>query len=1241
MKFVNIIINRLAGFDIIKSIDDFKISLQNSQEENILLKQKNRELQEKSERKGRKIIYLEQENSSLKEQVNFQKENLILIEETSRVKQRQIVDLEIEIKSLQQEITRFEQNGKIEINRNNKLKEVLSIYKGKIEELTKELSANEQIITNLTVKNNTLEVQNSNKENCILNYAKKIENLIIELNSLKDECERLNNECSNIALLKDDLIVLLSDKEELLQIKEKISNENESLKVANTTLTNQLESLERNIVENSSEIRKLESIIQNNEETIQIKKREIEILQIDKAENKKRFDEVCKKLSIVESEKGILLEKLHNLEKACNIRNDEFNVLSSICDYLRSKIAYYEEQNQDIKVRLDEKHSVFVENVEEVLPIVNRSNILNIKTKEEEVIEQSGNSIVDFPPIFNDSNKETHRTIEYVYDENGKIVYAKEFFERSAEEIAQVSRKMSEAELSGSGYWTCGLCRHRVKIAHRTYNGKESLFFIHASREHNCDWILKAIKSKDVQMMDGGLLELDDLQVYNGEYKFKSHELKEKIYSLLISPKSVEMGISEVQMDEIIRSKVPYMRWRRPDISFVFNGKKIVIELQKCSHTLDTIVDRDIFFRLNDIQIIWVFGSDSDTSYDYMRKVNYKNTMFDNHRNVFIFDKEAQLVSDEENTLLLKCNWLDYKDDWYFKIGTLGKNGKLVKLNEFTFDDEYCKPYYFDANEEYFLNYPNARDAYMAKKMTREQLMQAIEERWTRDASYEDAQIQMRQRNSKATIYCVKDLWGFRFNTTIIIPPIFTVEPKDLHNGYYLVNQNNNFGIVNYYGEKIIGWDGRIKCDDLNYDDINKHLLFKRDGLWGVADCLGNELISPLYQDVVAWTNTIYKVRNAKWGLCNINNEILSVCQYDRIEKLINGRAIAIKAHPSKPWTTVSGYIDENAHELFSVKKEQKDGFFIVQTFELYGVINENNEVVLPCLYEEILPWANNLYRVKENTKWGIYDVKNQSFLLQIAFDFIGELNNGVAKTMFANLESVIDEQGNEVAQEVILLQNKLKKTKIAGKWGIVNEKGDIIINHQYDEIGSFRSRMIGVINGKLIKLDINYLYPIYMTGKYIKSQGNSHFFDISGIECVITEHSLRLFGKSLNQICDDNICKQLAFANILFSTQNYILRVLKPSHLNKQLAHADGKNDFLLGEIVIGEIKSFKMCKQNGVYKRRKAMIEFEDGRKSMIPRRFFKLDKTIDCYSVGDRINLKKVGFSDELDQTIWEIV
>ena len=102
--------------------------------------------------------------------------------------------------------------------------------------------------------------------------------------------------------------------------------------------------------------------------------------------------------------------------------------------------------------------------------------------------------------------------------------------------------------------------------------------------------------------------------------------MKEKIFAALTSPASEEMGITDVRIDEIIRSNVPYMKWRRPDISFMHNNRKVVIELQKKSHDIDTIVDRDVFFRLNDIQIIWVFGSDSDSSYDYMRKLNYKNS---------------------------------------------------------------------------------------------------------------------------------------------------------------------------------------------------------------------------------------------------------------------------------------------------------------------------------------------------------------------------------------------------------------------------------------------------------------------------------------------------------------------------------------------------------------------------------------------------------------------------------------
>ena len=179
-------------------------------------------------------------------------------------------------------------------------------------------------------------------------------------------------------------------------------------------------------------------------------------------------------------------------------------------------------------------------------------------------------SIVDLPPITNDSNRIVQRSIEYVFDENGQKVYADEFFNRSAEEIAQVGRKMSEAELSGVPYWTCGLYHRRVKIAHRTYNGHESLFFIHANRDHYCPWIKVSRSSKD-DISEELILASGEIvpEETESDFKPKSRELKEKIYAALTSQASEEMGITDVRIDEIIRSNVPYMKWRRPDISFL------------------------------------------------------------------------------------------------------------------------------------------------------------------------------------------------------------------------------------------------------------------------------------------------------------------------------------------------------------------------------------------------------------------------------------------------------------------------------------------------------------------------------------------------------------------------------------------------------------------------------------------------------------------------------------------------
>ena len=51
--------------------------------------------------------------------------------------------------------------------------------------------------------------------------------------------------------------------------------------------------------------------------------------------------------------------------------------------------------------------------------------------------------------------------------------------------------------------------------------------------------------------------------------------------------------------------------------------------------------------------------------------------------------------------------------------------------------------------------------------------------------------------------------------------------------------------------------------------------------------------------------------------------------------------------------------------------------------------------------------------------------------------------------------------------------------------------------------------------------------------------------------------------------------------------------------------------------------------------------MVKFSDGRKTMVPRRFFKGASPIESYKIGDSITLRKKGFDDELDQTIWEVL
>lgn len=90
--------------------------------------------------------------------------------------------------------------------------------------------------------------------------------------------------------------------------------------------------------------------------------------------------------------------------------------------------------------------SISVEDKPEKVPVHKSSK--STTSKETAALQLSDGNIVDFPEITNDSDDTTSRSIKFVYNDKDEIIEADSFFQNSsAEEIAHVSRMLSEADI--------------------------------------------------------------------------------------------------------------------------------------------------------------------------------------------------------------------------------------------------------------------------------------------------------------------------------------------------------------------------------------------------------------------------------------------------------------------------------------------------------------------------------------------------------------------------------------------------------------------------------------------------------------------------------------------------------------------------------------------------------------------------------------------------------------------------
>lgn len=802
--------------------------------------------------------------------------------------------------------------------------------------------------------------------------------------------------------LNDKLIAESKAKQEYLDKANRLENKNKELNKRNNELMSAKTEIEQKLKKSEKNVEIL---------TIESKKNKEKIQELTEVNNR-LHDELSKtKSSSVDSSTS----KEENTAKE-TMGEPADRISENITDKHTDDAKEVSEENASDEAENEPAKDQQTENAVTDSKVGTPRDEQKAKSKVEEAIKLSEGEIKDFPEIFNDSRQNSVRKIRYVFDNNYNVINAKQFFDTSSpEDIAKVSRDLTNAYNDHRLLWYCPYCHQAVKIAH----WKNSLFFIHAEKQGDCIWRNPSQDSKQQEKEELSSLEDKVLPLRPDDTKYQ--ELKNRIYAALTTSKS-QRFISDVRMDSPIHGVNDNKKWSRADISFNYKDKLWVIELQHKGQGTSYIAKKDEFYLTNGIQTLWVFGSDSDTSYEYMNSFNYKTTLFDSHRNVFVFDKQAQSETSALGELRLKCNWLDDNGEWHFNIKKDGINGETIGLNDLIIDEIHCKPYFNDNSQEDIEeginiseqnNNLGTKDKININKKSKEgfvedkddnkdngvicEITNAPKEKPKQENSTQQVENDEKKQEVEVKPFAINDLWGFRHGDIIQIGPIFTKRPRTTKNGYYQVNQNGNIGLVDKYGKKVVDWNGIIQCNDMDYDAIYGRILYNLNGKWGVADKEGKILIEPNYDEIRPWNYEVYKVKQHNLlGLCNIHNELVLDCKYSYIGELNeNGKASVQKAHPFDHLHNVMGSVGIDGKPIITLSQEQPDGNIAIMQIGLWGLQDKYGKTIMPCQYDSIEYLAPDFYKVSVGDKWGIYKTDDGALLYKNEYNKLSVLKNG------------------------------------------------------------------------------------------------------------------------------------------------------------------------------------------------------------------------------------------------------
>lgn len=558
-----------------------------------------------------------------------------------------------------------------------------------------------------------------------------------------------------------------------------------------------------------------------------------------------------------------------------------------------------------------------------------------------------------------------HNGIPVVVDvETNKEIEAQSFFKQPEGYLYKMRSELEKAIVLERPKYVCKYCGQMVRISGEKFKRGVAWKFSHIKDTDDCSYKTTTGMTKR---------EINREKFSRCNEGNRHRELKMKIANLLAQTPN----IMDVKVESTVKAvSHPILKWRRPDIQANYRGQDIVIELQLSTTFVSVMVERNMFYRMEHKHIIWVFNFDDQAEHVDLTNMVVRDSYYNNHMSIFLFDHEAQAKSEEKNELYLKCNWLTPTVNgvkWAYPNGNTSDQigGELIRLSDLKFDTTY-QPYYYLADEAFFAAHPELKKKEISIDKENEEIINDLNKKWEKEQvekqnaeqSLEDKKqriiddyqiekevkstktILIGQSNGKVGLVSIEDgviRIPFKYNG---ITTHRTVFDKRSPHGWTEAEVDS---ITDVYDAHFNITVSRIlRMEDFS-GKLKKYL--KKIGenlLWGILGGQGEKLTDAKYSQIELWSQDKFiAMRDGKYCILGDNGKEL-VYGFDYIGPLNNDNIAEIRKNERR------GLINGNCRNIRTATESLQNGYMKVCIGDRWGIEDGEGNELIACSYDDV-----------------------------------------------------------------------------------------------------------------------------------------------------------------------------------------------------------------------------------------------------------------------------------------------